>query len=77
MKTRTRSLSLKGGPFRHALSISYMSRVRSLGTGVPVDSLSSTRLFEKLAVSFASGEGIVERESGKRERSWAQRRKEG
>ena len=58
--TLTRSVRLNGGPVRDIFSTSCMLRVRSLGTDIPVDSLSSARLLEKLAVSFANGEGILE-----------------
>ena len=36
-----------------------MSRLRSLGTGLSVVSLRSTRLLEKLAASFVNGEDIL------------------
>jgi hypothetical protein len=61
LETPTKSLRLKGGPARDILSSSWILLMRSLGTGVPVDSLSSTRLLEKLAApaSFVNGEGIA------------------
>jgi len=49
--------------------------VRSLVTGVPVVSKSSTRLLEKLAASFVNGEGVQKGGEGLNERELGRRQK--